>query len=211
MLAGAPGEPAAGPFVHRSRKEEHALADAGEAALIARLRAGDLEALADLHRQLGGAMSTLARSMLRNRAEADDVVADALVRIARAGPGFRGERGVRTWTLRIVANLCRDRLRRRRFDGGNVDELSPLEHAGLRLEPVAEWDQALDQRVMAKALERAVGQLPAEQREVIVLRFRTGLPIAEMVEVLGIPEGTVKSRLGRALAALRAALRETAT
>ncbi len=156
-------------------------------------------------------MSTLARSMLRNSTEADDVVADALVRIARAGAGFRGERGLRTWTLRIVANLCRDRLRRRRFDGGSVDDLSPIEHAGLRLEPVEDWDESLDRKVMMDALERAVARLPADQREVIVLRFRTGLPIAEMVEVLGIPEGTVKSRLGRALAVLRAELRETRT
>jgi RNA polymerase sigma-70 factor (ECF subfamily) len=154
-------------------------------------------------------MSTLARSMLRNRTEADDVVAEALVRIQRAGPGFRGERGLKTWTLRIVANLCRDRLRRRKFDGGSVDDLSPLEHAGLRVNPVEGWDESLDRQVMVEALERAMARLPAEQREVLVLRFRTGLSIAEIVDTLGIPEGTVKSRLGRGLAALRVDLKET--
>lgn len=154
-------------------------------------------------------MSTLARSMLRNRAEADDVVADALVRIHRGAPGFRGERGLKTWTLRIVANLCRDRLRRRKFDGGSIDDLSPIAHAGLRVEPVEGWDDALDREVVADVLERAIAKLPSDQREVIVLRFRTGLSLAEVADTLGIPEGTVKSRLGRALAALRAEMKET--
>lgn len=168
-----------------------------------------MAALAELHDRLGGAMSTLARSMLRNRAEADDVVADALVRIHRAGPGFRGERGLKTWTLRIVANLCRDRLRRRKFDGGSIDDLSPTAEAGLAVDPIADWDESLDRQVVADELERAIARLPADQREVVVLRFRNGLSIAEVVETLGIPEGTVKSRVGRALAALRAHMKET--
>lgn len=168
-----------------------------------------MAALADLHQRLGGAMSTLARSMLRNRAEADDVVADALVRIHRGASGFRGERGLRTWTLRIVANLCRDRLRRRKFDGGSIDDLTPIAHAGLVVDPIEGWDESLDRGVVTVALERAIARLPADQREVIVLRYRTGLSLADVVETLGIPEGTVKSRLGRALAALRADMKET--
>jgi RNA polymerase sigma-70 factor (ECF subfamily) len=151
-------------------------------------------------------MTTLAASMLRNRTEADDVVEDALLRIHDGGAAFRGERGLRTWVLRITANLCRDRLRRRKFVAGSVDDLEPAGLAALSFNPVADWDRSIDQHVMATALERAITGLPADQREAVVLRHRLGLSHEEMSETLGIPEGTVKSRLSRALAALRASL-----
>ena len=75
--------------------------------MIARLRRGDLDALGELYRELGPAMVSLARSLLRDRAEADDVVADCLIKVHDKAAGFRGERGLRTWVLRIVANRCR--------------------------------------------------------------------------------------------------------
>ena len=153
-------------------------------------------------------MATLARSMMGERAEAEDVIAEALLRIHDAARGFRGERGLRTWTLRIVANLCRDRLRRRRFEAGDPSNLPPHVRAGLGFDPVPDWDAALDQRKVAESLERAMQRLPVEQREAVVLRHRLGLPHAEMSELLGVPEGTVKSRLARALTALRRDLKE---
>ena len=186
-------------------RQERTLAEFDEKELIARLRLRDRDALGDVFRHYGDAMTTLACSMLRNRTEADDVVEDALVRIHGAGPGFRGERGLRTWTLRITANLCRDRLRRRKFIAGTVEDLEP---AGLTFNPVADWDGALDQRVLAEALERAIAALPVDQREAVLLRHRLGMSHDEMAALLGVPQGTVKSRLSRALTALREALRE---
>ncbi len=165
-----------------------------------------MEALAALHERLGAAMSTLAASMLRDRTEAEDVVEEALVRIHRAGRGFRGERGLRTWTLRIVANLCRDRLRRRRFAGGPVEDADA--RGALAFDPVDGWDDALDQGVVLAAVERAMERLPVDQREAVVLRHRVGLTHEEMAETLGVPVGTVKSRIARGLAALRAELKE---
>jgi RNA polymerase sigma factor (sigma-70 family) len=153
-------------------------------------------------------MRTLARSMLRNREQADDVVADSLVRIREAAPAFRGPRGLKTWVLRIVANRCRDALRRRRFEGGSPDELDPLEHAGLRVDPGAEWDEALDRKKLLDELERAISMLPLEQREAVILKERLGLSVAETAEAMGVSEGAVKSRLFRARASLLAALRE---
>ena len=186
--------------------QEVALADYDETALIARLRSRDPEALGEVFRRLGDAMTTLASSMLRDRDEANDVVEDALLRIHRAGPGFRGERGLRTWVLRIVANLCRDRLRRRRFIAPTPEDGDPFERAGLAFDPIEDWDASLDQGVLAAALERAIERLPADQREIVVMRHRLGLTHAQIMETLGLPEGTVKSRIARAVAALREAL-----
>jgi RNA polymerase sigma-70 factor (ECF subfamily) len=148
-------------------------------------------------------MTTLASSMLRDRDEANDVVEDALLRIHRAAPDFRGERGLRTWVLRIVANLCRDRLRRRKFIVPNKDDEDPFDRAGLAFDPIEDWDDALDQHTLAAALERAIASLPHDQREIVVMRHRLGLSHAEIMGALGVPEGTVKSRLARALGALR--------
>ena len=148
-------------------------------------------------------MTTLATSMLRDRDEANDVVEDALLRVHRAAPGFRGERGLRTWVLRIVANLCRDRLRRRKFIAPTPEDEDPFEHAGLSFDPIPDWDEQMDQHVLAAVVERAMAKLPPEQREILVLRHRLGLSHAELMETLNVPEGTVKSRLARALAALR--------
>jgi RNA polymerase sigma-70 factor (ECF subfamily) len=153
-------------------------------------------------------MNTLARSMLRDAAEADDVVEEALLRIHRAAPDFRGERGLRTWSLRIVANLCRDHLRRRKFSAGPPEDLPPLQQLGLSINPVTDWDGAMDQKVLAEAVERAIGTLAADHREAVVMRYRLGLSEAEMSEALGVPAGTVKSRLSRAMVLLRDALKE---
>jgi len=152
-------------------------------------------------------MTALARSMLRRREEANDVVADALLRIHDKAPGFRGERGLRTWTLRIVANRCRDLLRRRRFDAGSPEDLDPLAHAGLRVEPIEGWDHSLDQRAALQALERAIARLPHEQREAVILRDRLGLSYEEVAETLQIRVGAVKSRLFRARETLKAELK----
>lgn len=178
-----------------------------EAELIARLRARDLEALGELYRLLGGAMTTLARTLLRDRDEAADVVEDALLRIHDAAPKFRGERGLTTWVMRIVTNRCRDLLRRRRFTPWRPEDLDPLADAGLRTEPLEGWDRAIDQPRLLGALERAIAGLPQDQQEAVVLRDRLGLSYEEVAETLGIGIGAVKSRLFRARTALKAALR----
>jgi len=200
-------EPCYPSFVSNVGKEQ-TLADAGERELIDALRRKDMVALEQLLERFGGAMATLARSMLRDATEAQDVVEESLMRAHEAGPGFRGERGVRTWMLRITANLCRDRLRRRRFTAGSLDGPAPIEDAGLRFDPVGEWDERMDRRAMAERLDAAIARLPEDQREVTVMRHRLGLSHEEMCAALGVPLGTVKSRLARALTTLRQELKD---
>jgi RNA polymerase sigma-70 factor (ECF subfamily) len=110
--------------------------------------------------------------------------------------------------LRIVANRCRDVLRRRRFDAGEPEGLDPIAHAGLRVEPLAEWDHAIDQEKALAALERAIGRLPPDQREAVILRDRLGLSQEEVAETLGIRVGAVKSRLFRARETLKVELKK---
>lgn len=189
---------------------EAGLGIANEAELIARLRARDLEALGELYRELGGPMTTLARTMLRDADEAADVVEDVLLRIRDKAPGFRGERGLTTWVMRIVANRCRDLLRRRKFTAGRPEDLDPIAESGLRAEPLEGWDRSIDQQKLLAALERAIDALPAEQREAVILRDRLGLSYEDVAETLGLKVAAVKSRLFRARAALRAALKPLA-
>jgi RNA polymerase sigma-70 factor (ECF subfamily) len=186
---------------------EATLGPTDEQDMIARLRARDLEALGELYRLHGAAMTTLARSLMRDPEEAADAVEDALVRIHDAAPRFRGERGLKTWVLRIVANRCRDLLRRRRFTAGRPEDFDPIAESGLRAEPLADWDEAIDQARLLSRLERAIDALPVDQREAVVLRDRLGLSYDEAAQALGVNVAAVKSRLFRARAALRAALR----
>ncbi|MBI1796818.1 MAG: RNA polymerase sigma factor [Candidatus Eisenbacteria bacterium] len=152
-------------------------------------------------------MTTLARTMLRDADEAADVVEDALLRMRDAAPGFRGARGLKTWALRIVANRCRDLLRRRRFAAGRPEDFDPIVESGLRADPIEGWDEAIDQGRMLAALERAIDRLPREQREAVILRDRLGLSYDEVAETLGVRVPAVKSRLFRARAFLRTELR----
>ena len=152
-------------------------------------------------------MTTLARTMLRDADEAADVVEDTLLRVRDAAAGFRSTRGLKTWVLRIVANRCRDLLRRRKFTAGRPEDFDPIAEAGLRSELVEGWDSAIDQQRLLVALERAIDALPGEQREAVVLRDRLGLSYDEVAEALGVSEAAVKSRLFRARTALKAALR----
>ena len=152
-------------------------------------------------------MTTLARTMLRDPDEAADVVEDTLLRVRDAAPGFRGARGLKTWVLRIVANRCRDLLRRRRFAAGRPEDHDPLSESGLRAEPIEGWDHAIDQTRLLAVLERAIDALPPEQRAAVVLRDRLGLSYEEVAEAIGVSVVAVKSRLFRARAALKLALR----
>lgn len=153
-------------------------------------------------------MTTLARSLLRDPDAADDIVATALLRIHRAAPGYRGgPGGIRSWILSIVANLARDDLRRRRFDGGRVEDLDPLATSGLTVDPVVQWDEALDQEKLLAELERAIDGLTGEQREAVILRDRLGLSYEEAAGAAGVTVEVLKARLFRARQALKQALR----
>lgn len=139
----------------------------------------------------------LAGFILGDAREAEDATQDALARAWRQRSSLRSLESGRAWFDRILVNVCRDRLRQRRLRirWAEVDEGLPS--------PAADPFAALLAR---DAVLRAMTGLPVDQRIVLVLRYWADLPVDAIAERLGVPGGTVKSRLHYALRALRAAL-----
>lgn len=165
-----------------------------EAQLLRRAAGGDERAFRALVEPELARLYTLAARVLGSGDEAQDAVQDALLRAWRALPRFRGEASFGTWLYRIVLNAARDRAARPRtvaLDGAD--------------EP-ADPRSALEASELAGDLQRALGALDEEYRVAVVLYDVLGVPYAEAAELLGVPEGTVKSRIYRGRRALAQAL-----
>ena len=156
----------------------------------------DADAFVVLVRELDLRHRRLAFRLLGDRARMDDVLQDAYARAFRALPGFSGRASLGTWLYRIVYNACLDDLRR----SGARKEVSLDEWH----EPEAGRNEGIEQRL---DLEAALAALPVQLRAVVLLVDADELSYDEAAEVLGIPAGTVASRLSRAREALKGALR----
>ncbi|WP_319452915.1 MULTISPECIES: RNA polymerase sigma factor SigM [unclassified Mycobacterium] len=139
------------------------------------------------HRQL----YRLAQITSRNPDDAADALQDAMLAAHRNAPAFRRDASVSSWLYRIVVNACLDRLRRNKTHPTTSleDELWPGR------DPTPRIDTAL-------VIERALMRLPVEQRAAVVAVDMQGYSVAETARLLGVPEGTVKSRCSRARAKL---------
>ena len=144
----------------------------------------------------------LARWLVRDAADAEDVVQDAYLRAIQHYRSFRGG-NARAWLLAIVRNMCYDRLRQKNAARQNRD-LDEAELNRCRQEPDAEHCLLLSER--AESLRLAIAQLPAEYREAVVLREFEQLSYREISHVTGHPLGTIMSRLYRARLALQRVL-----
>lgn len=177
-----------------------------DADAILAVRAGDADAFAHLVRRYT-AVAHRTAWLLGAGSEADDVVQDAFVRAYRGLGGFRVDQPFQPWLLRIVANQTRNRYRgeRRRLQR-EATWPEPVPEPPPRIDPaatVAEQDQE-------RHLLGAVAALPQAQRDVVTCRYLLELDEAETAAVLRLPRGTVKSRLSRALVALRGLVDEEA-
>jgi RNA polymerase sigma-70 factor (ECF subfamily) len=165
--------------------------DRSDAELLVAHVAGDRYAFEELfyrhHRQL----YRLAQISSRTPEDAADALQDAMLSAHRSAPRFRHDASVSSWLYRIVVNACLDRLRRNKAHLTTALEEDAY-HVG---DPTTRVDTAL-------VVERALMRLPVEQRAAVVAVDMQGFSIAETARVLGIPEGTVKSRCSRARAKL---------
>ncbi len=144
----------------------------------------------------------LARWLTRNENDAEDVVQEAYLRAYRSFAGFNGTDG-RSWLLTILRNTCYTWLRRNR-----ADQLSTPLNEDIHQEVVASPnpEELLLQNADRQHLQDALEELPVEFREALVLREFEGLSYKEIADVIGVPVGTVMSRLARARDRLKDAL-----
>ena len=173
--------------------------EASDEDLLALYARGDRLAARTLTLRLSPRVFGFAQRMLGDRAEAEDVTQEAMLRLWRIAADWRnGEARVTTWLYRVTANLCTDRLRRRRPVG--LDTIAEPEDGqpGVLSDLIAA-DRAL-------ALEQALALLPERQRQAVVLRHLDGLTNPEIADVMEIGVEAVESLTARGKRALTAAL-----
>lgn len=177
-------------------------AEAEEGAWVARAAAGDAAAFAQLVRRHQDRVFGFILRMTGARDEAMELTQDTFLKAWQALPEWRPQARFGTWLLQIARNAALDALRRRQ-----VVAFEPLDDAL----PVADVrpgpEEALAARQRQSQLETALARLPPDQREIVLLREIEGLSYGELAALLGVQEGTVKSRLARARAALVERLR----
>ena len=165
--------------------------------LVERARNGDRDAYEELARGSADRLYAIAYQITRDADRADEAVQQALVAMWRDLPSLRDTARFDGWTYRLVARACLQELRQRRR--GNVRQLTVHD------DPAEPRDLASDLATRDQ-LDRGLAALTPDHRAIVVLRHLVGLPIDEIAEVLGIPRGTVASRLHHATNALRAAI-----
>ena len=173
--------------------------------LVQRSLARDAGAFRTIIKTYNQRLYRIARGILRNDAEAEDVVQEAYVRAFASLAAFRGDASLATWLSRIVINEALGRLRKRRRIVA-MAENPEAQVIRFPLNPSDDPERTMAQRQILALVERATDSLPDIYRIVFVARVIEGLSIEETSELLGVRPETVKTRLHRARALLRQAL-----
>ena len=173
--------------------------EVGDDALLVLYANGDDRAARVLTLRLTPRVFAQAFRMLGDRAEAEDVAQEALMRLWKIAPEWRqGEAKVTTWLYRVTANLCTDRLRKRRSVG--IDEIPEPEDDAIG--PA----EAMQEKARLDALQCALNTLPDRQRQAVILRHIEGLGNPEIAEIMEISVEAVESLTARGKRALAAGL-----
>lgn len=182
--------------------DQSSASDAPEAALLVAFANGDRAAGHELVDRLGPRLFGYATRVLGDAAEAEDVVQEAMMKLWKIAPEWRqGEAKVSTWAYRVTANLCTDRLRRRKVRGEAALDGIP--------EPQADLVSAVERMTedaRADALQAALETLPERQRQAVVLRHLEGLSNPEIATIMDIGVEAVESLTARGKRALKGAL-----
>jgi RNA polymerase sigma-70 factor (ECF subfamily) len=187
--------------------------------LLARLKAGDENAIRDVAETYGSKIYQLAFRYLRNKEDAEEVTQDVLYKVHRKIDAFRGDAALSSWIYRITFNAAMSRLRTAKYQHAQNDDLqvgsgdSEESPRPVRKE-IADWSDLADERVFRSQLRRrvfkAILALPAIYRAPVMLRDIQGLSTEEASAMLRVKDQTLKSRLHRGRLILRRQLADFA-
>jgi RNA polymerase sigma-70 factor (ECF subfamily) len=182
-----------------------------ESELVQRAALGDETAVRIIIQTHNRRLFRVARSIVRDGAEAEDVLQEAYLCAFRALAGFRGDASLATWLTRIVINEALQRVRR--HSGLPASQIEPPDQPASQVipfpfsgGPAADPERAMAQRQLCQLVERAIDDLPHDFRTVLVARVVEGMSVEETAAAFGIRPETVKTRLHRARRMLRTAL-----
>jgi RNA polymerase sigma-70 factor (ECF subfamily) len=184
----------------------------GEAALLARVQAGEDDAFEACVRTYCGQMLRVARRILRNEEDANDAVQDAFLSAFKGITQFKGQSRLGTWLHRIVVNAALGRLRNlQRHPEKSIEDLLPHFGEGEhQIDPPVPWQATPATTVQSQEtrelVQRCINQLPETYRIVLLLRDIEGLATEETARILQTSTAVVKTRLHRARQALRSLL-----
>ncbi len=187
-------------------------ANVSEAALIARLRAGENDAFEQLIRTHHQPLFRLARQLLGNDEDARDAVQDTFISVFKSIGKFEASSRLSTWLHRVLVNSALMKLRtRRRHPEEDIETYLPkFQEDGHQVTPSVEWNESvetlLERREMRDLVRTSIDQLPETHRVVLTLRDLEELSTDETAEILGVSPTAVKLRLHRARQALRTLL-----
>jgi len=180
-----------------------------EGAVIARCKKGDLSAFDELIRRYEKPVYSFAYRMAGNYDDANDIAAEALVKVFNAIGTFRGDSNFSTWLYRIVTNIYLDHRKRGHKDM-SLDEYLDLDEGSVPrqiVDTAPTPSEEVEIHARNDALLHAISELPEYQRMMVLLFHTQGLSYEEISEIMSLPIGTVKSRLNRARLALREKLK----
>ncbi|MER8433566.1 RNA polymerase sigma factor [Mesorhizobium caraganae] len=173
--------------------------------LVHRAMAHEADAFRAIIKTHNQRLYRIARGVVRNDSEAEDIVQEAYVRAFAALATFRGDSSLATWLSRIVINEALGRLRKRRRTVA-MPASQEAQIIQFPLNPSDDPERTMAQRQILRLVERATDNLPDVYRTVFIARVIEGLNIEETADLLGVRPETVKTRLHRARALVRKAL-----
>jgi RNA polymerase sigma-70 factor (ECF subfamily) len=179
-------------------------AASGDMQLVRRALARESDAFRAIMKAHNQRLYRIARGVVRNDSEAEDIVQEAYVRAFASLGAFRGDSSLATWLSRIVINEALGRLRKRRRTVAMPEPQAEI--IQFPLNPSDDPERTMAQRQILKLVEQATDSLPDVYRTVFVARVIEGLSIEETADLLGVRPETVKTRLHRARALVRKAL-----
>ena len=186
------------------------LSDA-DAVLVARCKGNDLTAFDEIVERYQHKIYGYVKRLVGNETDAEDITQEVFLKALNSLHRFREESSLQTWLFRIATNLCRDAHRRRQREKGwlslwrQTDEQSETEEGSIVDPPDDRFnpEKLLLREELGAILSEAMEQLPLAMREVLILHDVEQMPYEEIAQALGVPLGTVKSRLFHARARLR--------